>query len=140
MLVDEDPTVVSRMTVTCPFTRSNRPACAYPRTGVPWIWSPACLGLHRLDRAPCGQGHGGGARRLSVTSIIEGQEEPIVSGGRSNHPQHALRMDAMVAAMDVLEGELLLNQDADAEGWLMGAVVDPPPSMWADTASVLAWP
>ena len=57
--------------------------------------------------------------------IIEGQEEPIVSGGRSNHPQHALRMDAMVAAMDVLEGELLLNQGADAEGWLMGAVVDP---------------
>ena len=31
----------------------------------------------------------------------------------------------MVAAMDVLEGELLLNQDADAQGWLMGAVVDP---------------
>ena len=47
VLVDEDPTVVSRhdRDVACLHGRTARPARA-PRTGVPWIWSPACLGLH----------------------------------------------------------------------------------------------
>ena len=56
---------------------------------------------------------------------VPGQEEPIVSGGQSNHPQHALRMDAMSSMFATLEAELLLSNASDSEGWLMGAVVDP---------------
>ena len=57
--------------------------------------------------------------------FIEGQEEPTVSGGRSDHPQHALRMDAMASALDVLEQDIVNGSQVDAKGWLMGAVVDP---------------
>lgn len=56
---------------------------------------------------------------------IEAAEEAIVSGGRSDHPQHALRMDAMTSALDTIEDKLLYQTEADPQNWLMGAVVDP---------------
>tara|TARA_B100001113_G_scaffold28043_1_gene20280 strand:+ start:217 stop:1767 length:1551 start_codon:yes stop_codon:yes gene_type:complete len=56
---------------------------------------------------------------------VSEQEEPIVSGGRSDHPQHALRMDAMSSMFTTLEAELILSNETDPEGWLMGAVIDP---------------
>ncbi|MDP6232930.1 MAG: hypothetical protein QF839_01985 [Candidatus Poseidoniaceae archaeon] len=56
---------------------------------------------------------------------VPGQEEPIVSGGRSDHPQHALRMDAMSSMFTALEADLLLSNETEPKGWLMGAVVDP---------------
>ena len=60
--------------------------------------------------------------------FIEGQEEPTVSGGRSDHPQHALRMDAMVSALDVLEQDIVngFPDQADTEGCHHGCrEVDP---------------
>ena len=139
MLVDEDPTVVSRMTVTWPVYTVEPPGLRVPSDWCSMDLEP------RLPRTTDWTEHLAAkgmvvVRRHPSHLIIEGQEEPIVSGGRSNHPQHALRMDAMVAAMDVLEGELLLNEDADAEGWLMGAVVDPSALYVGGTAWVLAWP
>ena len=56
---------------------------------------------------------------------VPGREEPIVSGGRSDHPQHALRMDAMSSMFATLEEDLLLSNESDTTGRLMGAVIDP---------------
>ena len=126
VLVDEDPTVVSLMTVTWPVYTVEPPGLRVP-LGLVFHGFGAPLASDYTDWTEHLAAKGMVVVHVAYPSylIIEGQEEPIVSGGRSNHPQHALRMDAMVAAMDVLEGELLLNQDADAQGWLMGAVVDP---------------
>ena len=125
-LVDEEPTVVSRMTVTWPVYTVEPPGLRVP-LGLVFHGFGAPLASDYTDWTVHLAAKGMVVVHVAYPShlVIEGQEEPIVAGGRSNHPQHALRMDAMASAMDVLERDLLLDQQADAQGWLMGGVVDP---------------
>ena len=125
-LIDEEPTVVSRMTVTWPVYTVEPPGLRVP-LGLVFHGFGAPLASDYTDWTVHLAAKGMVVVHVAYPShlVIEGQEEPIVAGGRSNHPQHALRMDAMASAMDVLERDLLLDQQADAQGWLMGGVVDP---------------
>lgn len=125
-LVDEDPAVVSTMTVTWPKYTVEPPGMRVP-LGLVFHGFGAPLASDYTDWTEHLAAKGMVVVHVAYPShlIIEGQEEPLVSGGRSNHPQHALRMDAMASAMDVLQRDLLLQVGADPEGWLMGAVVDP---------------
>ena len=125
-LVDEEPTVVSRMTVTWPVYTVEPPGLRVP-LGLVFHGFGAPLASDYTDWTVHLAAKGMVVVHVAYPShlVIEGQEEPVVAGGRSNHPQHALRMDAMASAMDVLERDLLLDQQADAQGWLMGGVVDP---------------
>ena len=125
-LIDEEPTVVSRMTVTWPVYTVEPPGLRVP-LGLVFHGFGAPLASDYTDWTVHLAAKGMVVVHVAYPShlVIEGQEEPVVAGGRSNHPQHALRMDAMASAMDVLERDLLLDQQADAQGWLMGGVVDP---------------
>ena len=125
-LEGEDPNVVSRMTVTWPVYTVEPPGLRVP-FGLVFPGFGAPLASDYTDWTEHLAAKGMVVVHVAYPShlIIEGQEEPVVAGGRSNHPQHALRMDAMASAMDVLERELLLSEEADTEGWLMGALIDP---------------
>ena len=125
-LIDEEPAVVSRMTVTWPVYTVEPPGLRVP-LGLVFHGFGAPLASDYTDWTVHLAAKGMVVVHVAYPShlVIEGQEEPVVAGGRSNHPQHALRMDAMASAMDVLERDLLLDQQADAQGWLMGGVVDP---------------
>lgn len=118
--------MVSRMTVTWPVYTVEPPGLRVP-LGLVFHGFGAPLASDYTDWTVHLAAKGMVVVHVAYPShlVIEGQEEPVVAGGRSNHPQHALRMDAMASAMDVLERDLLLDQQADAQGWLMGGVVDP---------------
>ena len=125
-LVGEDPDVVSLMTVTWPKYTVEPPGMRVP-LGLVFPGFGAPLASDYTDWTVHLAAKGMVVVHVAYPShlLIEGQEEPVISGGQSNHPQHALRMEAMISAMDVLERDLLMQTEADPQGWLMGAVVDP---------------